>query len=76
MSKHARSTAEEKYAALMEKDRGIMNDLERARTERQKRSAELRALREKQEEEAAKAAPKPAKAATRKKAPRRSASSY
>ena len=45
MSKSARSTAEEKFAAIQKKDKQFLNEKEQARLENAEKVAKLRALR-------------------------------
>ncbi len=45
MSKSAKSTAEEKFAAIQKKDKQVLNEMEKARLENAEKVANLRALR-------------------------------
>ena len=45
MSKSAKSTAEEKFAAIQKKDKQVLNEMEKARLENAEKVARLRALR-------------------------------
>ena len=45
MSKSAKSTAEEKFAAIQKKDKQVLNEKDKARLENAEKMANLRALR-------------------------------
>ena len=45
MSKSAKSTAEEKFAAIQKKDKQVLNEKDKARLENAEKVANLRALR-------------------------------